>query len=103
MPRRFSGRSRHSSRSCFAIGDRELSGIGIFEFWCLRGRTPLRLRELSARFLISQGATLNQSSSQMNADSHLSAHHVTIVTDAGGLAFIKPAEAKKFLRVDSRN
>ena len=46
---------------------------------------------------------LNQSSSQMKGDSHLSAHHVTIVTDAGGLAFIRPAEGNEVIRVDLRN
>jgi len=37
-------------------------------------------------------ATPNQSSPQVRADSHLSAHHVTPVTDAGGSVQIRPAE-----------
>jgi len=39
---------------------------------------------------------LNQFSPQVKVDSHLSAHHVTIVTDAGGLAFIGPSEAENY-------
>ncbi len=42
---------------------------------------------------------LNHASLKMMADSNLSAHHVTTVTDAGGLAFIRPAEGRKSFRV----
>lgn len=38
-------------------------------------------------------SSLNQSSSQIKGDPHLSAHHVTIVTDAGGFVKIEsPAD-----------
>ena len=43
---------------------------------------------------------LNRASSQMKIDSNLSAHHVTIVTDAGGFASIRPAEGSKIFRAN---